>query len=145
MKATETSEVVGELDRLVALHGPIPLLDDPRDLATGPAAEPVPDDELSRMKENLKGNLMLGLESTAGRMSTLAQQEMYFGRTFDMDEIIDGIDAVDAAQVQHLAQRMFADESICVDVLARRDAADQLTERFADGLALPGGRRLSLG
>ena len=44
----------------------------------------VPGDELSRMKENLKGNVVLGLESTAGRMSSLAQQEIYFGRTFEI-------------------------------------------------------------
>ncbi len=104
---------------------------------------PVPAAELSRMKENLKGNVMLGLESTAGRMSTLAQQEIYFGRTFDMDEILAGIDAVDADQVQKLAQRLFADDGICVDLLAQREAADELAERFADGLTLPGGAKLS--
>lgn len=104
---------------------------------------PVPGDELSRMKENLKGNVMLGLESTAGRMSALAQQEIYFGRTFDLDEIIAGIDAVDAAQVQHLAQRSFADPGIAVDVLAQRAAAERLIERFGDGLLLPGGARVT--
>jgi predicted Zn-dependent peptidase len=96
------------------------------------------------MKENLKGNVMLGLESTAARMSTLAQQEIYFGRTFDMDETIAGIDAVDAAAVQQLARQAFADEGICVDVLAQRAAAEGLDERFAEGLLLPGGQRLSL-
>jgi len=104
---------------------------------------PVPDDELSRMKEHLKGNVMLGLESTAGRMSSLAQQEIYFGETHDMDEILAGIDAVDTEAVQRLAQTSFADDGICVDVLAQRDAAEELTERFADGLVLPGGGRLS--
>ncbi len=105
---------------------------------------PVPADELLRMKENLKGNVVLGLESTAGRMSTLAQQEIYFGRTFDVDEIIAGIDAVDAAEVQQLARQLFADDGISVDLLAQRDTADKLARRFADGLALPGGATLSL-
>lgn len=105
---------------------------------------PVSGDELSRMKENLKGNVILGLESTSGRMSTLAQQEIYFGRTFDMDEIIAGIDAVDAEEVQELARRVFADDGISVDLLAQRATADELAERFADGLALPDGATLSL-
>lgn len=104
---------------------------------------PVPADELLRMKENLKGNVVLGLESTAGRMSTLAQQEIYFGRTFDVDEIIAGIDAVDAAEVQQLARQLFADDGISVHLLAQRDTADKLARRFADGLALPGGATLS--
>jgi len=95
------------------------------------------------MKENLKGSVMLGLESTVGRMSTLAQQETYFGRTFDMDEILAGIDEVDVKQIQELAQRVFADEGIAVDMLARRSVADELTGRFADGLTLPAGSRLA--
>lgn len=104
---------------------------------------PVSASELSRMKENLKGNVMLGLESTAGRMSTLAHQEMYFGEAFDMDEIIAGIDAVDAARVQDLARQSFADPGLCVDLIARRPVADDLGRRFEDGLLLPGGARLS--
>ncbi len=96
------------------------------------------------MKENLKGSVMLGLESTVGRMSTLAQQEMYFGQTFDMDEILLGIDEVDAEQIQQMARRVFADEGIAVDVLAQRSVADKLNARFADGLTLPAGSRLVL-
>jgi predicted Zn-dependent peptidase len=96
------------------------------------------------MKENLKGSVMLGLESTVGRMSTLAQQEMYFGQTFDMDEILLGIDEVDAEQIQQMARRVFADEGIAVDVLAQRSVADKLNARFGDGLTLPAGSRLVL-
>jgi predicted Zn-dependent peptidase len=103
---------------------------------------PVPGEELSRMKENLKGNVMLGLESTAGRMSSLAQQEIYFGRAYDMDEIIAGIDSVSAEPVQALARELFRDEGIAVDLLARRQVAAELGEHFADGLTLPGGGRL---
>ena len=105
---------------------------------------PVSPEELSRMKENLKGSVMLGLESTVGRMSTLAQQEMYFGHTFDMDEVLAGIDEVDAEQIQEMARRVFADEGIAVDVLAQRSVADKLNSRFADGLTLPAGSRLVL-
>jgi predicted Zn-dependent peptidase len=96
------------------------------------------------MKENLKGSVMLGLESTVGRMSTLAQQEMYFGQTFDMDEILLGIDEVDAEQIQQMARRVFADEGIAVDVLAQRSVADKLNARFGDGLTLPAGSQLVL-
>src|SRR5215471_7959922 len=45
----------------------------------------VPDEELRRAKDHLKGSLMLGLESTASRMSNLARQEMYFGKFFTLD------------------------------------------------------------
>ena len=51
-------------------------------------AEPVPEEELSRSKAQLKGSLMLSLESSSARMSNLARQEMYFGRFFTLDELL---------------------------------------------------------
>lgn len=104
---------------------------------------PVPSEELARMKEHLKGSFMLGLESTAGRMSSLAQQEIYFGTRFDMDRILAGIDEVDAEHVQHLARRLLADEALCIDVIAHRPVASTLRQHYAEGISLPGGGRLT--
>ena len=50
----------------------------------------VPDDELRRAKDHLKGSLMLSLESTSSRMSHLARQNMAFGRHFTLDEMLGG-------------------------------------------------------
>ena len=44
--------------------------------------EPLPESELRRAKDHLKGSLMLNLESTSSRMSHLARQEIYFDRQF---------------------------------------------------------------
>ena len=41
--------------------------------------ERVPEDELRRAKDHIKGGLVLSLESTGSRMSHLARQEIYFG------------------------------------------------------------------
>ena len=51
---------------------------------------PVPDAELRRAKDHLKGSLMLSLENTASRMSHLARQEIYFDRHFGLDETLAG-------------------------------------------------------
>lgn len=56
--------------------------------------EPVDLEEFRRAKEQLKGNLLLGLESTSSRMTRLAKTEIYFQRYFDLDDIIRGIDGV---------------------------------------------------
>src|SRR5277367_7006312 len=45
---------------------------------------PVPEEELKRSKAQLKGSLMLSLESSTARMSNLARQEMYFERFYDL-------------------------------------------------------------
>jgi predicted Zn-dependent peptidase len=78
---------------------------------------PVPEAEIKRAKDQLKSNIVLGLESTSSRMANLARQQMYFGRFFSVDEIVAEVDAVDAAAVQALARQLFHPEAIALTVL----------------------------
>ncbi len=77
----------------------------------------VPESELRRAKDHLKGSLMLSLENTASRMSHLARQEIYFERHFGLDETLAGIDAVKAEDVQRVASHLFANGSLAATVL----------------------------
>jgi len=77
------------------------------------------EDELKRAKDQLKGNILLGLESSTSRMANLARQEMYFHKFFTVDELIVRIDEVDAASVQAMAQRLFDPDRIAVTLLGR--------------------------
>lgn len=104
--------------------------------------EPPEPEELGRMKDHLKGSLMLGLENTFGRMANLARQEMAFGRVFDLDEILEGIDAVAVDDVRSTAERILEDARICAGLVARDEVAEALTEELSDGLELPGGTAL---
>jgi predicted Zn-dependent peptidase len=81
----------------------------------------LPEEELTRAKDQLKGNILLGLESSNARMANLARQEMYFRNFFTVDEIIARIDAVEAGQVQTMAQRLFDPDRIAVTLLGRLD------------------------
>src|SRR6516165_9403608 len=80
---------------------------------------PLGDEELTRAKDQLKGNILMGLESSNSRMANLARQEMYFHQFFSVEEIIARIDAVDALQVQAMAQRLFVSDRIAVTLLGR--------------------------
>ena len=80
-------------------------------------AEPVPEEELSRSKAQLKGSLMLSLESSTSRMSNLARQEMYFDRFYDLDELIQRIEAVTADDLTSLANEYFKAEDVAVTAL----------------------------
>jgi predicted Zn-dependent peptidase len=80
---------------------------------------PLSDEELTRAKDQLKGNILMGLESSNARMANLARQEMYFRQFFSVDEIIARVDEVTAAQVQAMAQRLFDQNSIAVTLLGR--------------------------
>ncbi|HKE21202.1 MAG TPA: pitrilysin family protein [Bryobacteraceae bacterium] len=77
----------------------------------------VSDEELRRAKDHLKGSLMLSLESTASRMSNLARQEMYFGRFFTLDELVESIESVTAPDVQRIAQTFFDPKQIALTIL----------------------------
>jgi predicted Zn-dependent peptidase len=77
----------------------------------------VGEEELRRAKDHLKGSLMLSLESTASRMSNLARQEMYFGRFFTLDELVESIESVTAAHVQRIAQTFFDPKQIALTIL----------------------------
>ena len=82
---------------------------------------PIGAEELTRAKDQLKGNILLGLESSNARMANLARQEMYFHHFFSADEVIARIEAVDASEVQTMAQRLFEPENIAVTLLGRLD------------------------
>jgi predicted Zn-dependent peptidase len=79
--------------------------------------ETVPEEELSRAKAQLKGSLMLSLESSTSRMSNLARQEMYFDRYYDLDELIERIEAVTAEDLTRLANEFFKPEAVAVTAL----------------------------
>jgi len=83
--------------------------------------ELLPDEELTRAKDQLKGNILMGLESSNSRMANLARQEIYFGQFFTADEIIARIEAVQPAEVQAMAQRLFDPERVAVTLLGRLD------------------------
>ncbi len=78
-------------------------------------------EELRRAIEQVKGNILLGLESSGSRMSNLARQEMYFHHFFSVDEVLDRLDAVTAEQVQFMARQLFHSERIAVTLLGRLD------------------------
>jgi predicted Zn-dependent peptidase len=82
---------------------------------------PIGAEELTRAKDQLKGNILLGLESSSARMANLARQEMYFHQFFSADDVIARIEAVDAGEVQTMAQRLFEPDNIAVTLLGRLD------------------------
>jgi predicted Zn-dependent peptidase len=79
------------------------------------------EEELTRAKNQVKGNILLGLENSNARMANLARLEMYFHEFITVDEIIARIGEVQAAQVQAMAQRLFDSEQVAVTLLGRLD------------------------
>ena len=81
--------------------------------------EPVPEEELTRARNQLKGNMIIGLESSSSRMSNLARQQMYYGRFFTADDITSAVDKVTAADVQALARQLLRADALTLTLLGK--------------------------
>jgi len=92
--------------------------------------EPLGEEELTRAKDQVKGNILMGLESSNARMANLARQEMYFHEFIPVDEIISRICEVSTTQVQSMAQRLFAPERIAVTLLGPLDGVSLKRDRL---------------
>jgi predicted Zn-dependent peptidase len=72
------------------------------------------EDELDKAKRHLKGNMILGLESTNSRMNNIARQEIYFKSYISPDEISKAVDVVSMKQIRELSERLLAKRSLSI-------------------------------
>jgi predicted Zn-dependent peptidase len=84
-------------------------------------AQPIEESELIRAKDNVKGSLILGLESTWQRAAYLARQEIYFDEPFTLEETLAGIDAVRLDDVARVARELLTRSPVSVAVVGDVD------------------------
>jgi predicted Zn-dependent peptidase len=77
--------------------------------------------ELERAKQNLKGRIMLGMESTSSRMSRLGKSLITDTELLSFSRIMAEIDAVEAEQVCELADVLLAPEKLSVAGIGPRE------------------------
>ncbi|MFZ0390332.1 MAG: pitrilysin family protein [Calditrichia bacterium] len=70
----------------------------------------VSDKEMRELKMQVKGGLVLGLESTARRMNRLAKTEIYLQAFTDLDDVIKQIDQVTGEQMTALSEELIQPE-----------------------------------
>lgn len=88
----------------------------------------VPSAELKRTRAQLKGSMMLSLESIPNRMMRLGTSELYFRQLRSLDWIIQQIDAVDQEAIHSVANQLFIPERFATVVFkaAQRKSEDYL-------------------
>lgn len=84
-------------------------------------ADPFKNEELETAKEQLKGNLLLSLESSDNLMSRLAKNELYFDSYLPVESILKGIDEVEEDMVRNLASQIFDERFFCLTILGPMD------------------------
>ena len=86
-------------------------------------SEPVGADELDRAKENVKGRVVLALESTAARMTRLGSSVLAGRPLLSVDEMIERIDAVTVEDLAELASELYAPERLSAAGIGNDESA----------------------
>lgn len=81
------------------------------------AANGVTDEELNRSREHIKGQLVLGLESTRNRMTRLGKSELTHGEILSIDELVEKVAAVTRDDIKRLAAEIFVPERMVLTII----------------------------
>jgi predicted Zn-dependent peptidase len=100
------------------------------------AAGNLPDRELQRAKENLKGRMLLSMESTSTRMNRLGKSLLADSEILSLDRLIAEIDAVERDAVCDLAAVLLAPERLSAAAIGPSetrfvDAVERVTPTVA--------------
>ena len=93
---------------------------------------PASADELRRAKENLKGRVVLSLESTGARMNRLGAEVLAETPLLELDELVERIDSVTLGDLGELASELWAPERLSIAGIGPdREQFDEATSAFA--------------
>jgi predicted Zn-dependent peptidase len=94
--------------------------------------QPATAEELHRAKENLKGRVVLALESTGARMNRLGSEILAGSPLMPIDEVVESIEAVSLEDLAQLAEELWAPERLSAAGIGPG------AERFDEALAALG-------
>jgi len=86
-------------------------------------AEPATDAELERAKENLKGRVVLSLESTGARMNRLGSSVLTGVPLLTVDDVVRRVDAVTIDDLRALVDELYAPQSFSAAAIGPDEAA----------------------
>ncbi|WP_202708735.1 M16 family metallopeptidase [Sporosalibacterium faouarense] len=89
-------------------------------------------DEIYRSKEQLKGNYILGLESTSSRMTSLGKSELLLGKINSPREILEKIDKVSLEGVKEVTDRVFNFDKLNIAYVGKIKNKKSTNEKIRD-------------
>lgn len=83
--------------------------------------EGITKEEFERAQENIKGSMVLALESSNSRMSYMARSQFYYDKIVTIDDVIKKIDKIKMEDIIRLANEFFRDEYLNLAVIGDLD------------------------
>lgn len=87
-------------------------------------------EELFKSKEQLKGNYILGLESTSSRMSSIGKSELLLNRIYSPKEIIQLIDSIKMKDIQDVIEKVIDLKNVAAAIIGKPDCNEKLNKIF---------------
>ncbi|HEX9251226.1 MAG TPA: insulinase family protein, partial [Ignavibacteriaceae bacterium] len=81
--------------------------------------------ELKRVKEYIKGNTLMSLESTTNRMIRLANSLLHYGKIVPIEDILNKIDSVTADDIQKLSNEVLNESTLSKIIICSKDNSVQ--------------------
>jgi len=77
------------------------------------------EEEIFKSKEQLKGNYIIGLESTSARMNSVGKSELMLGKIYSPEEVIEKIDRINLIEVEDTINMVFRNKMASVAVVGK--------------------------
>ena len=84
---------------------------------------------MQRIKDQLKGNLILSLERSSSWMNWLGRSLLYFNDIRTVDDIVDQIDSVSIDDIQSISQDIFSAPKMSLAAIGPFSDADKLLNK----------------
>lgn len=88
------------------------------------------EDEINKSKEQLKGNYILGLESTSSRMTSIGKSELLLNRIYSPKEILEKIDSVTSSDIKNIIENIFNLEESTITVVGKDNTIKTIKNMF---------------
>ncbi|NLW17386.1 MAG: insulinase family protein [Firmicutes bacterium] len=90
----------------------------------------VTEDELRRAKEQVKGALIMGMESTANHMGRLGRGLLLLSRVQEVEDVIRKVEAVTIADIANLANVIYKRDKMATAAVGQVETVPQVLENF---------------
>lgn len=88
------------------------------------------EEEIYRSKEQLKGNYILGLESTSSRMTSIGKSELLFGKITSPQEIASKIDKIELKDIINVINKVFDSKKYNIAYVGNFDNEKEIDQKL---------------
>ncbi|MCF6325713.1 MAG: insulinase family protein [Devosiaceae bacterium] len=120
VSASTGEEDVGELVHVI--------LDELRN-----AVQNITEDEVLRVRNQIRAGLLMSLESPTSRAGQIARQQILWGRPIEMSETIERINKIDVNRIKEIAGQLFSSKNLSIAAngpISQLPPLDELVEYF---------------